>query len=380
MSYYVTLTGGKNNAGDFLIKHCASNLLKEFRTDRELVDLNAWEPFDNEKLEIVNKSNALLLTGGPALQYNMYPSIYKLTDDLNKIKVPIISMGIGWKSLNGDWNDIKDYKLSRETKKLVARMAESGYQSSIRDYHTRHVLEKEGMDNVLMTGCPALYSSNHIGKRIEENAKPKKVYFSLGVGFAVSLAMEQSVKEIVLKLKESFSDAEFSVKFHHSVDKSFFSTPGANSKLYYKNVEFEKWLETMGIDYEDISGSAENLINCYRDCDFHIGYRVHAHIFMSSISMPSILLAEDGRGRALKYVMGGVILDSYVKREDSLIKKVAGKVGLNSDPFVVDDYFPELLISTINSEFNTGMPRLKSVRNNIDLHFNLMKVFINQLP
>lgn len=379
MSYYVTLTGGKNNAGDFLIKHRAINLLAELRTDREQRDLNAWEPFDAKKLEIINNSKALLLTGGPALQYNMYPAIYKLTDDLNKIKVPIISMGIGWKSIHGEWCDVKNYNLSSDTRKLVAKMAESGYQSSVRDYHTRHVLEKEGMDNVLMTGCPALYSISHIGKGIEENAKPKKVYFSLGVGFVVSRAMEQSVKEILLKLKRHFSDSEFSVKFHHSIDKSFLSTPGASPKLYNKNVEFLIWLETQEIDYEDISGSAENLINCYKDCDLHIGYRVHAHIFMSSISRPSILLAEDGRGKALKFVLGGAILDGYISRNDSLIKKVGSELGF-ADRFVVDDYLPELLMSTVNSELNSGMPRLKSVRNNIDLHFNVMKDFIFQLP
>lgn len=379
MRYYVTLTGAKNNAGDYLIKHSASSLLAELRTDREQIDLNAWEPLNAQKLEIVNNSEALLLTGGPALKYNMYPSVYKLTDDLSKIKVPIISMGIGWKSIHGEWNDIKDYKLSSDTKKLIARMAESGYQSSVRDYHTRHVLEKEGMDNVLMTGCPALYSTSHIGKGLEENTKPKKVFFSLGVGFVISRAMEQSVKEILLKLKRRFSDSDFSVKFHHSIDKSFLSTPGASPKLYHKNVEFLKWLETQGIDYEDISGSAENLINCYKDCDLHIGYRVHAHIFMSNISMPSILLAEDGRGKALKHVMGGAILDGYVSSNDSLIMKIASKVGF-ADRFVVDEYLPELLMSTINSELKTGMPRLKNVRNNIDLHFNLMKDFIKQLP
>lgn len=147
-----------------------------------------------------------------------------------------------------------------------------------------------------------------------------------------------------------------------------------------KNFGFVNWLDNQGIDYEGISGSAENLMNCYKDCDLHVGYRVHAHIFMSSISKPSILLAEDGRGRALKYVIGGVILDGYIKRDDSLIKKVASKAGLHADPFVVDDSLPELLISTINSELNTGMPRLKSVRNNIDLHYNVMKDFINHLP
>ena len=64
---YVTLTGSKNNAGDFLIKFRAKKLFKELRPDREIIDFNGWEKFDDEKLKVVNESKALLLVGDPAL-------------------------------------------------------------------------------------------------------------------------------------------------------------------------------------------------------------------------------------------------------------------------------------------------------------------------
>lgn len=44
--YYVILTGSKNNAGDFLIKYRAKKLFAALRSDREIVDLDAWKPFD----------------------------------------------------------------------------------------------------------------------------------------------------------------------------------------------------------------------------------------------------------------------------------------------------------------------------------------------
>jgi hypothetical protein len=379
MDYYVLLTGGKNNAGDFLIKHRAIKLLSELRPDRDFKDFNAWEPFDDEKLEIVNNSKALVLTGGPALQSNIYPGIYKLTPDLNKIKVPIISLGIGWKSACGKWEDISKYKLNIESLPLIHRLADSGYNSSVRDYHTMHVLQNYGMDNVIMTGCPALYDLDKIGIPIKTDLI-RNINFSLGVGFIESKNMERSVKEILFKLKDHFPDKKFSVKFHHSINKFFLNTPDANYKLYKNNVRFSNWLETQGIKYEDISGSAESLIRSYTASDFHIGYRVHAHIFMSSISKPSILIAEDGRGKALKSLLGGVILDGFTSRNDLLINKMIDKLGLTQDRFEVDDEFPQLVLRTIDSEIMNKMPRLKSVRRNIDLHFEVMKRFINQLP
>jgi exopolysaccharide biosynthesis predicted pyruvyltransferase EpsI len=379
MDYYVLLTGGKNNAGDFLIKHRAKKLLKELRPDREFKDFNSWEPFDEEKLEIVNNSIGLILTGGPALQRNIYPGIYKLTSDLSKIKVPIISFGIGWKSANGNWENINNYKLNDESLPLIHRLAESGYKSSVRDYHTMHVLQNYGMNNVVMTGCPALYDLDSIGKPIDVDTIDK-INFSLGVGFIDSKNMERSVKDILIKLKEHFSHKKLSVKFHHSIDKKFLNTPDASSKLYQNNVRFSKWLESIGIEYEDISGSAQNLIDSYTNSDLHLGYRVHAHIFMSSISKPSILIAEDGRGKGLRALLGGIIFDGFTKRNDSFIDKAIDKAGLPKDRFEVDDNLSQLILRTLDSELENGMPRLKSVRSNIDLHFEVMKSFIKQLP
>lgn len=42
--YYALLTGSKNNAGDYLIKARAKSLLKEWRNDREFVDIDGWKP------------------------------------------------------------------------------------------------------------------------------------------------------------------------------------------------------------------------------------------------------------------------------------------------------------------------------------------------
>lgn len=379
MDYYVLLTGGKNNAGDFLIKHRAKKLLTELRPDRAFKDFNAWEKIDDKKLDIINNSKGLLLTGGPALQKNMYPGIYKLRDNLNDIKVPIISMGIGWKSVFGNWEDIMDYRLNTPTKNLIGRMSESGYLSSVRDYHTMHVLQREGMGNVLMTGCPALYELDKIGESIEFD-EPNKVLFSLGVGFVRSTSMEKSVKDIILSLNERFSGNDFQIMFHHSIDKEFLETPGASEDLYQKNIEFVHWLDSKNIQYKDISGSADDLINSYSKADFHIGYRVHAHIFTSSISKPSILIAEDGRGKALKEVLGGFIIDGYTKRKKSFNAKLAAKLGLPVEFYDVDDNLSNLLIKTINYEFDNGLPRLKATRKNIDSHYLIMEKFISQLP
>ena len=177
---YVVLTGGKNNAGDFLIKERGKDILKKFRPDRAIVEYNAWEKFSSKELKEVNSSRALILLGGPALQFSMRPSIYPMVGALSKINTPIISMGIGWKSLQGDWENSVDYNLNSETVELLNKINNSGFLSSVRDYRTLNVLLNKGMKNFVMTGCPALYDFSCIEEEFNKKIKIKTVCFFNG--------------------------------------------------------------------------------------------------------------------------------------------------------------------------------------------------------
>ena len=92
-NYYTVITGAKDNAGDFLIKTRATQLLTKLRPDRELVHFDYWDSLVDEKLSVVNNSKAVLLAGGPSVQTTMYPGVYKLCSSIDQIKVPVICLG-----------------------------------------------------------------------------------------------------------------------------------------------------------------------------------------------------------------------------------------------------------------------------------------------
>lgn len=379
MSYYVILTGSKNNAGDYLIKYRAKQLFEKERPDRKIIDMNGWEFLDEEKLKIVNNAKALILMGGPALQYDMWPGVYRLTDNLDDIKVPIVMMGVGWYSKQGNWEDTYNYSLSEKTLKLLSRIKNSGYFSSVRDYHTINSLWFHNVDNVLMTGCPAYYDYNFFGKEIHK-PEIRKVGFSLGVSFINSTSMEKLMKENILKSKEYFKDSEFTVLFHHSLNPEIYLNTHNYNKYHLKrHQEFVKWLIKENISYKDISGSAENLINFYSEIDLHIGYRVHAHIFMNSISKFSVLLSEDGRAKATKGVIGGIVLDGVINLKEDLVSKVAEKFKL-LDRYTANNNLSDELIYNFDYEKFIHYHRIAESRRRIDNNFKLMHKFIGQLP
>ena len=378
--YYVILTGSKNNAGDYLIKYRAKELFASIRPDREIVDVNAWEQVDNATLNIINSADALILMGGPALQKNMVPNIYPLLSDLTKIKVPICLMGVGWKSLNGDWADSQNYPLSSQTLALLNRINNDGLYSSVRDFHSLNVLNKASVKKAIMTGCPATYVQDKFNVRIPESLNIRKVGFSLGVSFLDSKEMKIQMEKTILSLKDYFKDnCKFEVVFHHSTKNDFLNTHNATKHHLKGHLAFIDWLKKHKIEFVDISGSAENLIEYYSSCDLHIGYRVHAHIFMNSISKHSILIAEDGRGKALRNVFGGAVVDAFQIVSNDFVSKVLRKLKIRSG-FKVDDNIHEELLSLLNYEIDLNFPEISATRQKINHNFKMMEFFLKSLP
>lgn len=319
--------------------------------------------------------------GGPALQYNMWPGIYKLTDELSDIKVPIILMGIGWKSKSGTFSDTYTYPLNETSKELLTRIESSGYLSSVRDYHTLNTLNNYGFDNLLMTGCPAYYDHNYLNKSFTSSSlRLDKIAFSLGVSFISSSNAEEMMKKNILKCRDYFKEQELTVVFHHSLDKKrFLKTHGSSKEHIDGHLKFAKWLKKQGIKYSDVSGSAENLIDFYSQVDLHIGYRVHAHIFMNSISKPSILITEDGRGSAIPNVIGGIVLPGLTGFRNDVSSKVYGKLRL-IDRQIVNPHLNTEIIRSIEYEKLTDYNRIKASRQLINQNYVLMRKFLTQLP
>lgn len=377
---YVILTGSKNNAGDYLIKLRAKQLFASLRPDREIIDINGWETLTKTNLDIINDSKALILMGGPALVENMLPNIYGIANDLDKITVPIVLMGVGWKSVQGNWENTYNYKFNDLTSKLLEKVNNSGYQSSVRDYHTLNSLRFNNISNVLMTGCPAYYDNEFI--KTEFTPSPiNKVAFSLGVSFVESPSMEKLMKENILACKEKFSNKEFEVVFHHSLDREKFKDAYKPATAHVKRHHmFADWLEENKIKYVDISGSAENLMNYYSKVDLHIGYRVHAHIFMNSTARQTMLISEDGRAKGVKGTIGGIVLDGYSNFKNGFVSKVFNRLFPFYDRYTSNTYLTKELLEEIDYEDKIGYSKLKNSRKTIDNNYLIMKQFLSQLP
>lgn len=368
--YYVLLTGSKTNSGDHLIKNSAIELFKHLRPDRGIIDMNGWEYLSEEKLEVVNKSKALILLGGPALRTDTYPTVYPLRHNLDDITVPITMLGIGFRSINTDYDSYKKFHFSDDTKKLLSRINNNKFKSSVRDFYTLNALLNNGYANFALSGCPAMYNLDYISKKFIVKEKINNIAFAAGRGYLRHEVFFTQQIELIIKLQEYFKQENFTVAFHDPID--------LNNK---KTAKLISSLENKNIKYIDISTTDDNLRKFYETVDLQIGLRVHAHIYMCSINKPSILINEDSRGIGIRTVLQGLVFDAYKFKPISFIDRVKSKlsISLGKSILTISDLFDDIIFNYENELLN-NYTRMKATRKLIDHYYEDYKNLINSLP
>ena len=84
------------------------------------------------------------------------------------------------------------------------------------------------------------------------------------------------------------------------------------------------------VQIKDISYNLDKM-NFYEKMDFHIGYRVHAHLYFLSRRIPTVLINEDGRGTGMVKTLKMPVLNIDDKNLFDKIKDTLRKY--NSDDY-----------------------------------------------
>ncbi|MBN2723914.1 MAG: polysaccharide pyruvyl transferase family protein [Deltaproteobacteria bacterium] len=374
---YIVLSGAKKNIGDFLITDRARKLLSHFRPEHEHVQLPSWENLEPH-LEIINRSSAVIILGGPGFQPHFYPGVYKFVPDTSKIRVPIIPMGLGWKGEPGDFATIRNYNFTSDSMTLLKRISRESEFVSCRDYHTLEILKRNGIENALMTGCPVWYHLPSINRKFYPPEKIRKLVYTPA---QKHLFRDQSI-DMAAMLRKKFPESELFCCFHRGLNADDEFTPRSNEKNdnYIRNK-----VEKMGFTIVDGAWDLKN-IDFYNTCDLHVGYRVHAHLHFISRRVPSLLIHEDGRGRGVSESLNLMGIDGFQRRFfSSLIEKVpvheiSRALRGVRDIIKADTLSVGRTSMFLDNELENGFKRYTGFPVIIDEHFNIMKKFINSLP
>lgn len=301
----VTVCGAYRNCGDHLIGNRARALLRAHVTDDiTVIDRKTIGP---EHYEMFNKAKAVLLTGGPAYQHSIYPNIYPI--EREKVSARLIPYGLGWKAVVG--KQIESFDFKPDALEFIRDIHKKCSVSSTRDPLTQSVLAHNGVENVLMTGCPAWYDLEHFEKSYSFSDEPKTLVLSMPA------KMQPGVFDLMVWLTKRFPKARRIASFHHGLVPSNNKVGRTRAKDFLK---FSASAMRRGWRVASLANSLEKMEELYGNADFHIGYRVHAHILCLSQRRASILINEDTRGAGQAKALGAPSLDMDKKGNISHIQ------------------------------------------------------------
>jgi len=377
---YTLIKRAKKNVGDFLIWERAKELLEKHTKKHDFLVLEGWKSLDNRLAEI-NKTEAVIICGGPGYQKGFYPRVYPFLKHVTKLKIPIIPFGLGW---NGKPMYRPDkFSFNDASKSILTYIHEKCRATSCRDVITKNILDRYGFKNAMMTGDPAWYNLRSIGKRFE---RPKNIKRIAVTPPAQAIFYKQAVT-LMGALKAVFRNAQLFLVFHRGMKSDRYTPKGEARYLQKLKREAEK------MDYQTVNAAYDtSKIEFYQKCDLHVGYRVHGHIYFLSIRKPSFLLQEDGRGLGFSKSLGlpdvparGPKISESVYQIASLstrVSNVLDRVLSNSviHPSVLRDAV-ETLLKNIRRELTSGFSSFRNLSKLIDEHYYpIMSEFLKTLP
>src|SRR5688572_14777310 len=142
------------NVGDLFIVDSIRRILR-FDENRS-IRIDPREPITQDHIDSINRTDAAVITGTNLWYRQMAkPGRWTFTvDDLKKIKVPIIPLGVGTTRHYGD-----DNAFDPDTAEQIRLIHASCKLGSARDPRTVEALNEAGIKNVAMTGCPTMFRS-----------------------------------------------------------------------------------------------------------------------------------------------------------------------------------------------------------------------------
>jgi len=378
---YVILTTfpeqGSGNVGDQLITVSVKRLLRVERKATKFYDFFREDDLTND-LNTINRSRGVVMPGF-ATRYNMYPKLYRLVENLEKIKCPLVPIGANWSSFPGDFAGRQNFNFSHRTVDFLKYISNQIEYFSCRDYYTCRVLEKHGISNAVMTGDPAWYDLDSMGKKMKRPRTIKKLVFTTPHGNQYT----QQAKALIKMLSGLFPKAEKYCSLHSTMNE--------------KDAHIAEYAAKNGFLIKKSSHDIEN-IEFYGDCDLHVGYRLHGHIAFLRKRIPSILLCEDGRGVGFSHTVGGIgCFEAFSRRLPDSISNVLATLPVRGFQFVTRTLFGyqfidkaiapanmlivEQIHEFIEEELDTRFRRYLGLSEYFDETYQLkMKPFLHSIP
>lgn len=256
-----------NNTGNNVFWHALRHLL-----DLEKIPYNYKEQeYDLNKLDSIITTDLIWIRQGESFGY-----LDKLLDELT---IPLIPISVG---LQADSYDM-DFKISDETVRLLRKIEERAVMG-VRGEYTASILEKHGIRQFAVIGCPSMYYWNNPQLKIDANVEyPQKILCNFKTFYG---KLSQKEKHFLAYMADQ--KATFIEQTVHGL-----KSEQVNDEAYYKYVT-GRLLENKKIFFTIASWLEETYTY-----DFSLGARFHGNVVSLWNNIKALFITVDSRTKEL---------------------------------------------------------------------------------
>jgi hypothetical protein len=230
---------------------------------------------------------------------------------IEKTDCPITVFGLGAQAKTGQNN----FKLGPNTERLAKVIAERSVKVSVRDEFTLNTLEKIGISNAIVTGCPSNFINlnKKLGSAILDKCQimidkqpsweDLKIHFSEFSGGHKSSGQVLHETMEILKNSPSFYIIQspelfpFILNEDNNIPKGYLAN---KPKSIQTSLDFTRFLKSKLMHFSSIDA----WMDFARTCDLSIGMRIHGNMLPLQSGVPSVVIGHDSRTNGLCKMMG----------------------------------------------------------------------------
>ncbi|MEO8208744.1 MAG: polysaccharide pyruvyl transferase family protein [Chloroflexota bacterium] len=279
---FLLLHRALRNAGDALIFERARRLIAAEHPSARLDVAEAWRPLaDQLPSRQLATYRAIVICGGPGYGPGMagrYP-----LGDVGGLP-PLVLLALGSYVTPGTTRQLASYRIDGDDRNFLEAVLARTPWLGARDPLTAGLLARNAFQRVLMTGDPAWYDMERIEDPVRAVFPPTRVAFTPPAN-PVYFAQARHLFETVAA---RWPEAAVTLVHHRGIQRPF-----------------ARLAEARGWTQRDITGGWRGF-EVYNTVDLHVGYRLHAHLYATSVGTPSYVVAEDSRGTGALRAMPGL--------------------------------------------------------------------------
>ena len=366
---FAMMSGALKNAGDFLIVKRSRELLEYVYPGAEFTYFNRCTSMEPH-LEELNQMEAMVFCGGPAYLPQLYPGVFPLVEDLGRIRVPMFALGLGWFGSSIANKAVYHYPFSEPTIKFLKRVESDTKSLGCRDWYSVNVLRSNGIYSGKMTGCPAWYNLGFLKESGFHSANPYDVK-KICISDPANAGSMEYLVDVTAYVSQVFPKAELTVVFHRGMKADGYTDPHTAQRIAWAVEECKK----AGAQCVDISYGEEGF-SAYDNCDLHLGFRVHAHIYNLSRRNISILIEEDARGAGVNGALGL----SHVAAYDFGVKAAQdGERIVTTLGTVPNQYLLQMVDDYLNNLYQSDFLQIKNAYRMMQEYFEIVVKHVESL-